>query len=235
MSCIKAITFDLWNTLIHNKNYSEYRLSKLNEMLCRYGPAPTEKELNSLYMTGWAHSSELKKTEKNLHVETTEITRKVLENAGLSHQPEELMNLTRIYEEAILEAPPRLKDGVAETLRALEGRYKMGIISDTGVSPGRIMRQVLKGLGISHYFDGFTFSDEVGVCKPDMRIFRQALRELDVLPSETIHVGDLIRSDVMGAKMMGMKAVWIMTREQEIKEYVPDYTVSKIGEILEFL
>jgi putative hydrolase of the HAD superfamily len=55
------------------------------------------------------------------------------------------------------------------------------------------------------------FSDEVGVRKPDPRIFRIAAEKLGVAPNEIIHVGDNLKSDVWGAKNAGFTAVYLST------------------------
>src|SRR5207249_2916452 len=51
------------------------------------------------------------------------------------------------------------------------------------------------------------FSDEVGVYKPDPRIFQAALGALGAEPSEAAHVGDLRFTDVAGARAVGMRAI----------------------------
>jgi FMN phosphatase YigB (HAD superfamily) len=52
------------------------------------------------------------------------------------------------------------------------------------------------------------FSDEIGIRKPEARIFETALGHLGLAPSEVVHVGDDLVADVAGAKRLGMRAVW---------------------------
>jgi FMN phosphatase YigB (HAD superfamily) len=82
----------------------------------------------------------------------------------------------------------------------------LGLICDTGLSPGRVVRELLDDCGLLKFLDVTCFSDEVGVPKPGEEIFAKALAELGVRPPEAIHIGDLRRTDIAGAHNMGMHA-----------------------------
>lgn len=107
--------------------------------------------------------------------------------------------------DAVVELQPF--PGVAELLPGLAGRYKLGIISDTWLTPGAVPRLLLERHGLLELFSAFVFSDETGFLKPHERQFRVALAALDVKPGETIHVGDSERRDVVGARRQGMRSV----------------------------
>ena len=57
------------------------------------------------------------------------------------------------------------------------------------------------------YFDVQTFSDETPHTKPQVVQFHSTLKQLNVAPAEAVHIGDLVRTDVVGAKNAGMKAI----------------------------
>ena len=62
--------------------------------------------------------------------------------------------------------------------------------------------------GLYNHLGSLAFSDEVGVYKPEPEIFRVALAGLGVdNPVGAIHVGDLRRTDVAGARALGMTTV----------------------------
>jgi FMN phosphatase YigB (HAD superfamily) len=86
---------------------------------------------------------------------------------------------------------------------------RLGMICDTGLTPGRVVRRLLHQLGLLTYFDVCVFSDEVGVPKPDPRIFHTALDALAADASHAAHVGDLLRTDVAGARGVGMTSIRI--------------------------
>jgi HAD superfamily hydrolase (TIGR01509 family) len=228
---IEAVTFDLWDTLVYNRNYGEYRLPELKRILQTCGLALTDDEVNEAYMSGFRHSSRVIPAEGYRHVETREIVDKALETIGYS-SAETRDLLVKVYEEAILSDPPKLKEGVFEALEYVRGRYKVGLISVTGVSPGRIVREILRDHGILHYFDVLTFSDEVKLVKPNPRLFTACLNELNVRPENAVHVGDSYKSDVIGAIDAGMRTIWVKTREQEQKRgYVADVILDSLFEL----
>ncbi|MBI2167949.1 MAG: HAD-IA family hydrolase, partial [Actinobacteria bacterium] len=99
--------------------------------------------------------------------------------------------------------------GVDEVVPALKSAgVAVGIVCDVGLMPSRYLRAHLERHGLLQYFDHWSFSDEVGVYKPDRRIFEHALDGLGgVDPALAAHVGDRRRTDVAGALGMGMWAV----------------------------
>jgi len=91
--------------------------------------------------------------------------------------------------------------------------------------------------GILKFFRFTIFSDEVGYDKPSPIIFKQALKLLGVEPQQTIHVGDLPETDIIGAKGMGMLTVWV-NRDEEVsldKSFCPDYQIGQLPEVLALL
>lgn len=230
---IEAVTLDLWDTLVYTRNYGEFRLPALNRLLMVNGVFLDENELNEAYMAGWRHSSHIIRTEGNRHVQTTEIVDRVLSEVGLVDPPNR-DEIVRMYEEAVLMDPPRLKEGVTETLAALHDGYRLGLVSVTGVSAGRLMRGILEKQGVLRYFEALAFSDEVGYVKPDPRLFMAALEELGVEPRKAVHVGDSVKSDVLGARNTGMKTVWLKTRDQTMVAE-PDRIITRLTQLPETL
>lgn len=212
---IEAVTFDLWDTLVYTRNYGEFRLPALNNLLMVNGVLLDEDELNEAYMTGWRHSRHVIRAEGNRHVQTAEIVDRMLSEVGLVD-------------------PPGLKEEATETLAALHGRYRLGLVSVTGVSAGRLMRGILEKQGVLAYFEALAFSDEVGYVKPDPRLFMAALEALGVEPGKAVHVGDSVKSDVLGAKYAGMKTVWLKTRDQAMVAE-PDRIITSLTQLPETL
>ena len=96
-------------------------------------------------------------------------------------------------------------DPLAEpALRLVKARaLTAGVISN---SNGTI-RSILRVLGLLPYLDFVLDSAEVGVEKPDPRIFQLALAQARVAPREAVHVGDLYSVDVRGARAAGLDAI----------------------------
>ncbi len=123
----------------------------------------------------------------------------------------------------------RFYDDVPEFLRELKAKYKLGIISDTWPS----MTRVLKAAGLYDYFDSITFSCDIGVFKPDKRMYTHALNALGVPAEQTIFVDDLPHN-IAAAYEMGIQPVLI--DRKGIKEPSPDYVyVRSLEDLLKLL
>ena len=83
---------------------------------------------------------------------------------------------------------------------------KIGLVSNTFIAP-EIHDRHLDMLNLLELISVRVYSSEVGHRKPDPRIFQVALDQLNVTASETIFVGDLIKTDIVGARRLGMKTV----------------------------
>jgi putative hydrolase of the HAD superfamily len=130
---------------------------------------------------------------------------------GLSERLDEasFARAVEAYGIAALEYPPVPMPGAIETLRALSARgIRLGIVSNTGRTPGVVLRRILERHDMLRYFDtvAIAYSDEVGFRKPDGRIFRRSLDALGVEPARALHVGDNPDADVLGAQRVGMRA-----------------------------
>ena len=229
---IRAVTFDLWNTLVQPRSYGEFRLPHLRAFLKANGVELEEAKLLEVYQAGFRHSTEVHRVNGRRHVDVNEIVNHTIELVGLGgrcdYEP-----IVKYYEEAVLSDPPKLNDGARETLESLKGIVKIGLISDSGTSPGRFMRRILDDYDVLRYFDVTVFSDEVGFCKPNEVIFSVALDGLKVRPEEALHVGDLIKNDVLGAKRAGMRTAWLKrVDEGYTSEAAPDFIIGGLLEVV---
>jgi len=98
-------------------------------------------------------------------------------------------------------------DALEAVLAVREHGVRVGIVSNTLVTPGHVLRRWLERHALLEHFDHWSFSDEVGAAKPDGAIFRHALAGLGARPERTIHVGDSRRLDVRGALGAGITPV----------------------------
>jgi putative hydrolase of the HAD superfamily len=100
----------------------------------------------------------------------------------------------------------------------LRSRCKLGIVSDAESTA----RERAKAWVNESLFEVIVFSAEVGVCKPDPKIFQRALEQLGVDASESLFIDDRERN-VTGAQALGMHAVHYKNRNQAfaaINEYI---------------
>lgn len=114
--------------------------------------------------------------------------------------------LTSAIEDATNEVGTYVVEGAKEALQTVrDAGIPTALICDTGFTPGRHARRFLDehGLQLDHYF----FSDEVGVPKPYPPIFQAALKATGAPADMAVHIGDLRRTDVAGARNAGMATI----------------------------
>lgn len=114
--------------------------------------------------------------------------------------------LAAFFATIILEHPPAPVEDALDAVRAAAARVPVGIISDTGISPGSSLRILLERDGFLRHLRCLTFSDEVGVSKPQALMFTQTAGALGVAPDELLHLGDLEYTDIAGVRALGGKA-----------------------------
>jgi putative hydrolase of the HAD superfamily len=98
-------------------------------------------------------------------------------------------------------------------------------------APGVHQRHKLASVGLAHLFDSIVISEELGVPKPDARIFQAACAKLDVRPEEVVHVGDRLDLDAVAAMRAGMHGVWLNRRGEDDAPPHGIATITGLGEL----
>lgn len=205
----KAITFDFWNTLYVAAPYAfGLRRKFMFELFARHQIDVSVEQVDAaeeMARRNWNRSWR----EEHRTPPAADWVRWMLDELLIRLPPADFNALADYFDCSLLEADPGpvLIDGAVETVQRLARRYRLGVISDSGLSTGRTLRHFLTRAGILDCFTCTTFSDEVGVSKPHPRIFQVTLDRLGARPQETVHIGDLTHSDIAGAKAIGMQAV----------------------------
>ena len=200
---IKALFFDIDNTLYDSATLSSMaRKNSVKGMIDAGLDVDENTALNDL-------ESIIKKHGSNYPRHYDEL----LENYGLV-DPKVIAAGVVAYEHtkwAYLKPSP----GVLPTLMELKTDYKLGVISN-----GLTIKQweKLVGLGIHHFFDVVVTSQECGCEKPDLGIFKIALRAVNTKPDESVMIGDKLDVDIEGGKNAGMHTVQL-TRDEPKNSY----------------
>jgi putative hydrolase of the HAD superfamily len=243
---LDTITFDVWNTLLVHEYYDDRvkfaRLGRMGRALEQAGFRITEKDLAEAYEYSESCLSQLWKEEKDLGLEG----HLTLFIDGLGLEPDEHSKaiIREPYAQALLDFKPSLIDGAPELLAGLKAKgYKLGIISNTGRTPGSTIRIVLGEYKILKYFDSMVFSNEVGYIKPNRRIFERALNGLGSGADRSVHIGDSMLLDIYGARAAGMKAILFNKYSERFEQYAtkyysangrygaPDVTVTSLNDV----
>lgn len=206
---IKIITIDFWNTLFDSTGGSERNIYRINFLLDKIKSFHSEleyKEFDDAMTASWKYFNDIWLNEQRTPstIETVEFFWDYLK---LPYNEEIIEEVAVGFAECVLHHPPNLIPYVKEALEILSKEFKIGLVSDTGFSPGTILKKLMHGAGILPYFNAFSFSDETGVSKPHPKAYLYILDQFNCQPENAVHVGDIEKTDIAGAKRIGMKAI----------------------------
>jgi HAD superfamily hydrolase (TIGR01549 family) len=214
---IKAITFDLWDTVFINDSDEPKRKAagwspkpvERRQLVKKFveKKSPVSMELvqavynaaDAAFNKVWFEQHNTWSVQERLDI--------VFKGIGIKLSDSDMKVLVRLHEEMELEFCPDFIPGVHEAIKSLHQKYKLGVISDTIFSPGRALRKLLEGEDLLKYFDVLIFSDEIGCSKPEPDIFEAACNGLGVRFRELVHIGDREQNDIVGPQEMGIRAV----------------------------
>jgi putative hydrolase of the HAD superfamily len=207
----RVVSFDCWSTLLAEHDWPwahALRVAALADAAQEAGSQVDRAACARAFDAAWGHQQQL--WEGGRATGAHEVASWALAELGLAHSHPAQDHLVRRFEEASHTSRVVEVDGALALLRALE-RAGVGrvLVCDTGLTPGRVVRRLLDRVGLLDLLEVLAFSDEVGAPKPDPRAFLAALEPLGVDPKEALHVGDLRRTDVAGARALGMRSVRI--------------------------
>jgi putative hydrolase of the HAD superfamily len=204
------VTFDCWNTLIEAglpppilPQHGEL----LRELLQPHGPEPTlEQAVSALEDARRRHGEGMA---AGIASGSPEIARWALESFGVEDDRAH-RRLVHGLQNAAFDWEVRALPGAAETLVGLRERgIRRGLICDTGLAPGEVVRTLLDQQGLLAELEVLVFSDEAGVPKPDSGLFLGALDGLEATPEQAVHIGDTRSTDIAGARGVGMASIRI--------------------------
>ena len=200
----KAIIFDLWNTVAYNKGAKINPIVKLEEMLGLNIKLYREVELG--FMTRRF------KTRKDAMIN-------LCRHVGV--KPTDRMVDSLVYVWSGLNLNMKLFPDVVPVITELRNKYKIGLLSNTDC----FTIKDFKDKGYEKYFDSIAFSCDLGLLKPDPRIFKLVLHELKAGPEETVMVGDNYKDDILAAERLGMKGV-LLKRDYDKFDTKPSHVES---------
>lgn len=217
MPAITAVTFDLWQTLILDnrelgQKRAQVRLDGARGLLQGHGEEFEPDHIREAYRGCYRACRAVRNTNKDVSFRNqVEIFINLISDGLVDRLPEAtIARIEQVYAESFFEYPPMFHEATRQTLESVRGMgLVIGLISNTGMTPGYTFREFLGRNGFLAYFDALTFSDEVLLAKPSDEIFLMTVNSLNARPEATIHVGDHVTNDVVGANRLGMKSVWI--------------------------
>ena len=243
MPDITAVTFDLWQTLLlDNRDLGQaralIRLEGAQNAIASFGESYDLEHIREAYRACYRECRRIR--EEFLDVsfrEQVEIFINNIDNRLVERLDEEtILEVVRTYADSFWVHPPVPHTDAQAVLRDVKDMgLGIGLISNTGMTPGETFRQYMDQQGLLKYFDVLTFSDEVKISKPAEGIFHMTLSSLGATPAQTVHVGDHVKNDVVGANRCGLKTVWITgfyeNEDPSDPDTQPDETVDSLGQV----
>ena len=263
-SHIRAVTFDLWETLLLERDgwslrRRNVRCQSLTRVLEKLGVKISVEQIARAFreMTSWlADVWDLNR--EVTHLDQIQFILEAASRGAIRMREEWIDDLSSAYVSAVFEVPPYLNPDARKVLKSLKEQGKLvGLICNVGLTPGFGIRRVLAKEGVVKYFDLMLFSDEVGIRKPNPEIFKVAAQRLKIKPYETVHVGDNLKSDIWGATNAGFRAIHFLAdvgrdrtaesdpsslvsisrRLNDLKEetITPDKTITSLAQVIQVI
>jgi putative hydrolase of the HAD superfamily len=205
----EAITFDFWGTLFKwSGRTMEIRKEAVRRFIAGHRAELPAEIVDAAFQSGIDAGTAAWKESRHFGPEA--IIEHLLAELRLEAPPEAREELRALLEDPEPDGVLTPIEGVVETVAGLRERgIRLGIVCDSGLMVGRVLRGRLDRSGLARHFEpaALAFSDEVGVTKPRPEIFLRSLDALGVAPAQAAHVGDLHFTDMAGAKALGMRAV----------------------------
>jgi putative hydrolase of the HAD superfamily len=205
---VRAVCFDLWNTLITEGEGGLLRPRSLQwrEILAAAGIAAALEDLDAAHQAALVDYK--RAWEGNEQFRSTEAASVAMRHLGLSVDDTVRRQLIDAFHDAGLQSMVAVVPGALSTLNRLRSEgLRTAIICDIGLTPSSALRHLLRDNGVLELIDVEAWSDELGCYKPDAAIFGWTLDQLGVDAAAAAHVGDRKRTDVAGARAAGMVAI----------------------------
>ncbi|MSQ60975.1 MAG: HAD family hydrolase [Dehalococcoidia bacterium] len=235
---IRAVIFDLWQTLILDtpevqQKRRELRTGEIGRTLALAGFPADRAQIEDAFLTNVRACSARRARE--LDISGEEQVRTFLTHLGAPetlHEGGGFDAVFRAYTEGVVDILPTVLEGTVPALQTLcDAGVRMGLISNTGSAPGPTLRRMLERLELLHYLEpaALTFSDELRRCKPDPAVFHHTLATLSIAAEDAVFVGDTPRLDIAGAHRAGIRSVLVGGKAPG--EHVPHATIAHLGQL----
>ena len=110
--------------------------------------------------------------------------------------------------------------------------YNLYIISNGFIE---VQHKKLQSASINHYFKRIVLSDEIGINKPDRRLFDYALEVTHSQAADTLMIGDNYDADILGAMQAGWGQIYFDRNHRGITAQEPQHTIHALSEVMDIL
>ncbi|MEB0043867.1 MULTISPECIES: HAD-IA family hydrolase [unclassified Pseudomonas] len=221
---LQLITFDLDDTLWDTAPVIISAEATLREWLTDHAPKLGAVPVEHL----WSIRERVLSNDPSLKHRISALRRQVLfhalEEAGYDHG-----NASALADqsfEVFLQARHQIEvfPEVEPTLEVLASHYALGVVTNGNADVRR--------LGLADYFKFALCAEDIGIAKPDARLFHEALRRGGATAATAVHIGDHPGDDIAGAQQAGLRAIWFNPAGKPWDaEKAPDAEVRSLTEL----
>lgn len=196
---IKAVVFDLWETLVYIKK------SRIRKKIKKYVKGKNLRDIEKVIMTKNYDSKDQAFEDlcKMFNIRFGKFFYKFILKHSLGNN-----SYKSIY------------DDVFPVLKKLGKKYKLGVVSNIDCFSAEYFK------GFFDFFDSIVLSCNIGKIKPDLGLYKKVLDELGVKPKQAVMVGNCLENDIEPAKKLGMKAI-LIKRQADLLNFRPVKTQYK--------
>ncbi len=240
----KAVVLDLFDTLVDwDPNllpvmewHGRELRSTIPWILPKLADALGAKYDRDLFMTWHGRVYEeinAQREREGIEITCVERFLRTLARLGMEDSPERqslAQELTRIHMKGVREATAAPAARI-NAVHRLAKRYRLGLLSNFDDS--QTGWQIMADTGVSEMFEAIIISADLGLRKPNPKIFQRMLEMLKLPASEVLFAGDTHAHDIAGAKSVGMHTAWVNRHGAAVPEGVaqPDYIIGDLSEL----
>lgn len=225
---VKAVLFDLGNTLVYQNPYKTFQ-----KILGTHGIIRTTEEIEEAFAKTGGEFDIEKHSRLSAHEFYTQLNIHILKHSGITNSN----SLQALAEDINIQwfevSKIYVYRDVKTTLAKLKKMgLKLGLITDDYKID---VEKILPKVGLQKFFDVCVCGDTVGKRKPDLQVFKHALNQLNIRASEAIYVGDRLDTDYLGAKKAGMTPILIRRKsnKQEVAGVQCITSLKEVSKVLE--
>jgi putative hydrolase of the HAD superfamily len=227
---IRHYSFDLWLTLIKSDPlFKQQRALYFHNRYNRHNKSL--EEVTAIFRQVDIMCNTInEKTGGNIDAEEMYLMVISLINDGLLHHTDiDLQELYSTMDNLLFQHLPKIySEDTLPVLALLKQQHGVtcNILSNTGFIKGVTLRKVLDALQLSPYFDFQLYSDELGMSKPNKRLFFKLLQYIEQVqnkpidPDAIVHIGDNAYADIEGARAIGVKGILINSNTATIRSLI---------------
>ena len=199
---IRAVLFDLDDTLVDHQEASRAAIVGVRERFAALQSRPLEELVRENQRVLDAMHHEVAIGTRDVADARIERYRRLFAYAGAGT---ERASAAAELHRRLYQGSRKCVEGALELVEHLHARLRVAVVTNNTIAE---QREKLATFGFAPHVDALVTSEEIGVAKPDARIFNAALARVGCAPADAVMVGDSWHHDVLGAVAAGLRAVW---------------------------